>query len=180
MATQNLSQFSLEHFPDAQYLKIGVVVSQWNPEVTERLYEGAFQVLRSFDIEAANIVRRDVPGTFELAMAAQFFGEYSDVDAVILLGCVVQGETRHFDYVCDAVTKGAVEVSIKYNMPVIFGVLTTQDQEQALARAGGKLGNKGHEAAIAALKMCKLQLEMEEERVDDKSQGYFDGGFFNN
>ena len=96
-------------------------------------------------------------------MGGQFFAEYTDVDAIILLGCVIKGETPHFDYICQGVTKGATDLNIKYNLPVIFGVLTTDNQQQAIDRAGGKLGNKGDEAAVTALKMVSLQISFENE-----------------
>ena len=108
-----------------------------------------------------NILIKYVPGTFELTLGAQFFAEYTDVDAVIALGCVIQGETRHFDFICQGVTQGIVQLQVAWNMPIAFGILTTETMEQALARAGGEHGNKGDEAAVTAINMVKLQNEME-------------------
>jgi len=104
-----------------------------------------------------NILVRYVPGSFELPLGAQYFAELENVDAVILLGCVIQGETRHFDYICDGVTQGIMDLNLKYNKPFIFGVLTTENEQQALDRAGGKHGNKGDEAAVTAIKMIQLK-----------------------
>ena len=112
-----------------------------------------------------------VPGTFELSLGAQFFAEYTDVDAVIVLGCVIQGDTRHFDFVCQGVTQGVMQLQLQWNMPIAFGVLTTNDLQQALDRSGGRLGNKGDEAVAAAIQMVHLQDEMdtEENALDRKA-----------
>ena len=110
----------------------------------------------SHGVPETNIVRKDVPGSFELSLGAQKFAQEKETDAVICLGCVIRGETKHFDFICDAVAYGITEVSLKYNKPVIFGVLTTENEQQAYDRAGGKYGNKGEEAALAALKMLLL------------------------
>ena len=107
-----------------------------------------------------NIIIKHVPGTFELTLGAQYLAEFSVVDAIIVLGCVIQGETRHFDFICQGVTQGITSLNIKYNKPFIFGVLTTDNQQQALDRAGGRLGNKGDEAAVTAIKMLALKDEM--------------------
>ena len=104
-----------------------------------------------------NILLKYVPGSFELPLGAQYFAEMENVDAVILLGCVIQGETRHFDFICEGVTHGTMELNLKYNKPFIFGLLTTENEQQALDRAGGKHGNKGDEAAITAIKMVQLK-----------------------
>jgi len=133
--------------------KVAVVVSEWNEEVTESLYQGAMETLLLHGIKKENIIRKNVPGSFELTLAAQWMAVEDNIDAVICLGCVIQGETRHFDFICDAVANGITNVAIKYNKPVIFGVLTTENQKQALDRSGGKHGNKGDEAAITAVKM---------------------------
>jgi len=131
------------------------VVSQWNEEITDSLYSSAFESLVSHGIEKKNIVRKDVPGSFELSLGAQRMAGDS-FDAVICLGCVIQGETRHFEFICQSVAQGLKDVALKYDKPVIFGVLTTDTYQQALDRAGGKHGNKGEEAAITALKMIDL------------------------
>lgn len=133
--------------------KFAVIVSEWNEEVTESLYQGAYETLVANGVAKDNIIRKSVPGSFELTLAAQWMAEQKNIDAVICLGCVIQGETRHFDFICDAVAHGITNVALKYNKPVIFGVLTPNNQKQALDRAGGKHGNKGDEAAITAIKM---------------------------
>lgn len=133
--------------------KFAIVVSEWNEEVTESLYQGAYETLIAQGATKENIVKKMVPGSFELSMGAQWMAQKEEIDAVICLGCVIQGETRHFDFICDAVAHGITNVSLKYNKPVIFGVLTPNTQKQALDRAGGKHGNKGDEAAITAVKM---------------------------
>ncbi|MBX7241960.1 MAG: 6,7-dimethyl-8-ribityllumazine synthase [Bacteroidia bacterium] len=139
---------------------VSIIVSKWNPEVTEALYEGSVRVLKAAGVPDSNIIRMDVPGTFELALGAQFALEkalpYSD--GAICLGCVIQGETRHFDFICSAASQGIMDTGLKFHRPVIFGVLTTDNQQQALDRAGGKYGNKGEEAAVAVLEMIDLRL----------------------
>jgi 6,7-dimethyl-8-ribityllumazine synthase len=136
--------------------KIAVVVASWNEEVTEALYEGAVQALIANGIKKDNVIRKNVPGTFELSVGALWMAEEKNVHAVICLGCVIQGDTPHFDYICQAVSYGITEVGLKTRKPVIFGVLTTLNKEQALERAGGKFGNKGEEAAITALEMLNF------------------------
>lgn len=133
--------------------KIAIVVASWNEEITESLYEGAVHSLVSGGVKKNNIIRKNVPGSFELSLGALWVAEKKDIDAVICLGCVIQGDTPHFDYICQAVAYGITEVGLKTKKPVIFGVLTTLDKQQALERAGGKYGNKGEEAAITALEM---------------------------
>lgn len=162
MATKNknLSVFDTP-VPSATGMKFGIVVAEWNTKITGALLEGAVRTLKNGGCEEENIIVKQVPGTFELALGAQFFAEYTDVDAVIVLGCVIQGETRHFDFVCQGVTQGVTDLMLTWNMPVAFGVLTTENEQQALDRAGGKYGNKGDEAAATAIKMVALQNEME-------------------
>ena len=121
------------------------------------MLEGATSTLLEHGVKKQNIIIEWVPGSFELPLAAQLLVDRTDVDAVICLGCVIQGETRHFDFICSAVSEGIMDVNLTYTLPVIFGVLTTNTQEQALERAGGKHGNKGVESAVAALKMMHLQ-----------------------
>lgn len=159
MATghKNLSDFGNIALPDGKGLKINIVVSRWNEEVTGALLNGAKQALKEAGVENNNIMVSYVPGTFELGLGAQYAAQVDTTDAVITLGCVIQGETRHFDFICDAAANGIMDVGLKYNKPVIFGVLTTDNQEQALARAGGKHGNKGIEAAVTALQMLALK-----------------------
>lgn len=126
----NLSQLDAP-LPSAADMKFGIVVAEWNREITEALLEGAVQTLRSAGCSDLNIQIKYVPGTFELTLGTQFFAEYTDVDAVIALGCVVQGETRHFDFICQGVTQGITQLQIQWNMPVAFGILTVNDQQQA-------------------------------------------------
>jgi 6,7-dimethyl-8-ribityllumazine synthase len=149
--------------PSARSMSFGIVVSEWNPEITESLLEGAYNTLISNGAVPANIFIKHVPGSFELTLGAQFFAEYTTVDVVICLGCIIQGETPHFTYVCQSVTHGITELNLQYNMPFVFGVLTTNTYEQAKERAGGKLGNKGEESAIVAVKMAFLKMELEED-----------------
>lgn len=135
---------------------IAIVVAEWNEEITEALAESAYTSLVANGIKRDNIIRKNVPGTFELSLAALWMAEEKHVDAVICLGCVIQGETPHFDYICQAVAYGVTEASLKTRKPVIFGVLTTLTKQQAIDRAGGKYGNKGEEAALTALKMLQF------------------------
>lgn len=161
MSTTNLSAYNPESVPDAKKMRFGVVVSDWNREITWALLDGAISTLKKHGATDNNIVIKHVPGSFELTLGAQFLAEYDDLDAVICLGCVIQGETPHFNYICQGVTQGITQLNMEYNLPFIFGVLTTNDQQQAADRAGGKHGNKGDEAAVTAIKMAALQREME-------------------
>lgn len=136
--------------------KIAIVVAKWNEEITEALYEGAVSALLSNGIKKSNIIRKNVPGSFELSLGGLWLAEEKGIDAVICLGCVIQGDTPHFDYICQAVAYGITEAGLKTRKPVIFGVLTTLNKQQALDRAGGKLGNKGEEAAITAIEMINF------------------------
>ena len=158
MATvnKNLSNYDFSLVPSARGMKFGIVVAEWNENITEGLFKGVIDALLNCGCEENNIIRKNVPGSFELPLAAQFFFESTDVDAVICLGSVIQGETKHFDYVCQAVAHGIKDLNINSDVPVIFCVLTDSNIEQAKARSGGKLGNKGNEAAFAALKMAEL------------------------
>ncbi|MCS7019978.1 MAG: 6,7-dimethyl-8-ribityllumazine synthase [Cytophagales bacterium] len=153
---KNLSTFSNKNLSDIADRKFAIVVSEWNSEITERLYNGAYSTLLNGGAKEENIIRKDVPGSFELSLGAQYVAQWDDIDAVICLGCVIKGETPHFDFICQAVANGITQVALKYNKPVIFGVLTTLNMEQALERAGGKHGNKGDEAAVAAIKMLNF------------------------
>lgn len=159
MAThlKGLSDFSHIEIPSAEDFKFGIVVSQWNAEVTGALYEGAYTALAKNGALAENIIEIQVPGSFELTSGADFLLASKKLDAVICLGCVIQGETRHFDFICNAVANGVTNVSIKYSKPVIFGVLTTDNLQQAKDRSGGKHGNKGEEAAVTAIMMAHIQ-----------------------
>ncbi len=158
MAThlKNLSDYDPSLVPSATHMKFGIVVSEWNPTITNALLEGAFSTLQKNGAQDENILVAHVPGSFELTHGARQFIKQTEVDAVICLGCVIKGDTPHFDYVCQGVTQGITSLNVKYKKPVIFGVLTTDNQQQALDRAGGKLGNKGDEAAVTAIKMVAL------------------------
>lgn len=154
-ANKNLSVFH-ERNTQASGKRFAIVVSEWNTEVTEALKEGAIKTLKEAGAKTEDVLIDYVPGTFELPLGARLFAENTDVDAIICLGCVIQGETRHFDFICQAAAQGVMQVGLDYGLPVVFGVLTTDNQEQALDRAGGKHGNKGDEAAITAIKMANL------------------------
>src|ERR1700712_3755023 len=158
MATQlkNLSDFSGIEVPSAAPYSFGIVVSEWNTEITNALYQGAYKNLLDNGALAANITTYAVPGSFELTSGADLLLKNSKLDAIICLGCVIQGETRHFDFICNAVAIGLTNIAIKYSKPVIFGVLTINNQQQAIDRSGGKHGNKGDKAAIPAIKMAHL------------------------
>lgn len=159
MATtlKNLSSYDPATVPDASGLKVGIVVSEWNEQVTAALLEGAVNTLKNHGTLGDNIKIMTVPGSFELPFGARVIAEKHDLDAVICLGCVIQGETRHFDYICQGVTHGITELNLDYDIPFIFGILTTNTLEQALDRSGGKHGNKGDEAAVTAIKMATLK-----------------------
>jgi 6,7-dimethyl-8-ribityllumazine synthase len=158
MATvlKNLSEFNKNEIPGAEDYIFGIVVSEWNSEITNGLLNGALETLQNAGADDSRIIIKSVPGTFELPFGAQFIFKNSKVDAVICLGCVIQGETRHFDFICDATANGIMRVSLDHNVPVIFGVLTTDNLQQAIDRSGGKHGNKGVEAAVTALKMLHI------------------------
>ncbi|MES2616551.1 MAG: 6,7-dimethyl-8-ribityllumazine synthase [Bacteroidota bacterium] len=155
MATvlKNLSEFNPNEIPNAEDYTFGIVVSEWNAEITNALLQGALDTLLSAGAKKESIVIKSVPGTYELAYGAKRMIETNNTNAVICLGCVIQGETRHFDFICDATAHGIMQVSLEKGLPVIFGVLTTDNLEQAKDRSGGKHGNKGVEAAVTALKL---------------------------
>jgi 6,7-dimethyl-8-ribityllumazine synthase len=158
MATQlkNLSDFSETEIPSAAPYHFGIAVAEWNPAITNSLHRGAYESLLKHGALPQNIHTYAVPGSFELTSGADILLKTGKLDAVICLGCVIQGETRHFDFICNAVANGLSNVAIKYSKPVIFGVLTTDNQQQAIDRSGGKHGNKGDEAAVTAIKMAYL------------------------
>ena len=160
-AYQNLSEYDFNSVPDASEMNIGIVVAEWNKNITEKLLEGACNTLEKHGVKPENIVVKRVPGSFELTFGAKRLAETKELDAVIVLGCVVRGDTPHFDYVCSGVTQGITELNATTDTPVIYGLITTNNMQQAEDRAGGKLGNKGDECAITAIKMidfiCKLK-----------------------
>ncbi len=155
-AYQNLSSYDFNSVPDASAMKIGIVVSEWNTPITEKLLQGAVDTLEKHGVKEANITISRVPGSFELTFGAKMVAKTGQVDAVIILGCVVRGDTPHFDYVCSGVTQGITCLNVEYDIPFIFGLLTTDTMQQAADRAGGVHGNKGDEAAITAIKMVSL------------------------
>ena len=161
MGTTNLSDYDTGKVPSSEDMRFGIVVSDWNQEVTWSLLEAAIKTLKKHGTKDNDILIRHVPGSFELTIGAQFIAEYEDVDAVICLGCVIQGETPHFTYICQSVTQGITQLNLEYNIPFIFGVLTTTNKQQAIDRAGGKFGNKGDEVAVTAIKMAALQRAMD-------------------
>lgn len=164
MATsnKNLSAYSSEGIGDVAEKTFAIVVSEWNNEITDALYSGAYQTLLKEGANKELIERIEVPGSYELTLAAQWMAEKDNVDAVICLGCVIQGETKHFDFICESVAQGLKDVALKFNKPVVFGVLTPNTHQQALDRAGGKYGNKGDEAAVTAIKMLDLKDRLRE------------------
>lgn len=165
---KNLSEYSKENLINISAKKIAIVVSEWNEEVTGKLLEGAVNTLKNVGKATdENIIIKTVPGSFELTLAAQWLADDFDIDAVICIGCIIQGETKHFDFIAQAVANGITQVNLETETPIIFGVLTPNTLEQALDRAGGKYGNKGDEAAITAIKMLGLQESIE--RGDDES-----------
>ena len=159
MATvnKNLSDYDATSIPDGASMRIAIVVAEWNEQITQGLLNGAYNTLLKHHVAKKNIVIQYVPGSFELPLGAQTLLEKTTLDAVICLGSVIQGETKHFDFVCNATALGIKDVALKYNKPVIFGVLTDNTMQQAIDHSGGKHGNKGDEAAITALKMVGLQ-----------------------
>lgn len=158
---KNLSKFEFE-VPSAKGLSFGIVAASWNSEVTDALLSGAVRTLESAGVEKKDILIKRVPGAYELTMGAQLMCEHTNADAVIVLGAIVKGGTPHFDFIAQGVTQGINMVTVEYNTPIAFGVLATNNMEEALERAGGKLGNKGEEAAATAIVMAKLKIEMEE------------------
>lgn len=155
-ANKNLSVYDKTDLPDAKDLRFGIVVSEWNEEITEGLYSGALEALLDCGAQKSNIIRWNVPGSFELTFGCKKLASDKQVDAIIAIGSVIQGETKHFDFVCSATAQGIKDLNVQLDVPVIFCVLTDNNMEQARERSGGKHGNKGTEAAIAAIKMATL------------------------
>ncbi|MEO8068522.1 MAG: 6,7-dimethyl-8-ribityllumazine synthase [Flavobacteriales bacterium] len=161
-STNNLSHYDRASVPDASAMRIGIVVSEWNPEITGNLLEGARATLVECGMPPENITVERAPGSFELALAAQFLLDTLRIDGVICLGSIVRGETPHFDVICQSTANGIMSCGLRNSRPVIFGVLTDDTLEQAQARSGGKHGNKGVDAAIACIKMIALRKKMRE------------------
>jgi 6,7-dimethyl-8-ribityllumazine synthase len=156
--TKNLSEYDKQTIPNAKGMVFAIVQAEWNAEITDNLSKGAKLALLDCGVREKDILFIKVPGAFELPLGAQYIlSTYKKVDAVICLGCVIQGETRHFDFVCQGATQGIMDVSVKYNKPVIFGLLTDNNIQQSRDRSGGRYGNKGIEAAISAIKMVALK-----------------------
>lgn len=167
---RNLSEYDIHSIPDANDMSFVILVSEWNHEITFALRDGAIKSLKKHGALEGNIIVKYVPGSFELPLAARYAAENLFTDAVICLGCVIQGETRHFEFINNAVANGITNVGLETNVPVIFGVLTPDTWEQAKDRAGGKHGNKGDEAAISAIKMAALKSDLvwlEEDNIWD-------------
>ncbi|MGL5958283.1 MAG: 6,7-dimethyl-8-ribityllumazine synthase, partial [Phocaeicola sp.] len=157
---KNLSEYDLESVPSAKEMRFGIVVSEWNTAITGALLEGAIDTLKKHEATEENIHVFTVPGSFELVFAASQLVKTEKVDAVIAIGCVVRGDTPHFDYVCDGTTQGIAELNTTGNIPVIYGLITTNNMQQAEDRAGGVLGNKGDECAVTAIKMVDFKKKM--------------------
>ena len=158
--SKNLSDFDPGDLPPARDLTFGIVVSQWNERITGALLEGALKTLAACGVPEKNIHVHRVPGSFELPLGARWVNDHYAPDAVICLGCVIRGKTSHFDYICRAVTDGIARLNLDTGKPFVFGVLTTENTDQALDRAGGKHGNKGDEAAVTAIRMAALRKEL--------------------
>ncbi len=158
-ANKNLSEYDKATIPNAKQFRFGIVVSEWNDKITNGLYAGAETALLDCGATPENIIRWDVPGSFELIYGAKRMIDTQNVDVVIVIGCVIKGETMHFEFVCDGVTQGIKELNLHGNVPVIFCVLTDNNEQQSLDRSGGAHGNKGTEAGIAAIKMAFLRSE---------------------
>lgn len=158
MATSlhNLSEYDLNSVPDASNMNFGIVVSEWNPEITGALLDGAVKTLEKHGTLPENIHVKTVPGSYELIYGAHQMTLNGGYDAIIVLGCVIRGDTPHFDYICEGVTNGIARLNATSETPVVFGLLTTNNMEQAKERSGGKLGNKGDECAVVAIKMAKF------------------------
>jgi len=157
MATtnNNLSDYNMQEVPSSEGMRFAIIVSEWNNHITENLYIGAEKTLIKLGTKQNDIVRIDVPGSFELVFGAKIASKYN-YDAIICLGSVIKGETDHFDYICNAVSLGIKDLNVHGDVPVIFGVLTDDNEQQSIDRSGGKHGNKGIEAAITAIKMAVL------------------------
>jgi len=156
MASTNLSDYDKSTIPNAKHFRFGIVVSEWNTSITDNLFKGAYQALLENGTLKDNITRINVPGSFELIYGCKHLLKKGDFDAIIAIGSVIQGETKHFDFVCEAVSQGIKDLNLHYDIPTIFCVLTDDTMQQSIDRSGGKLGNKGIESAIAAIKMAAL------------------------
>ena len=156
-AGRNLSEYNKEFIPNGADFNIGIVVSEWNDKITLNLLKGAKEALLDNGVLEENIIVRFVPGAFELPLGAQWLCQQAKIDGVVAIGVVIQGETKHFDFVCEGATLGIKDVNLKYDKPVAFCLLTDNNEQQSIDRSGGKHGNKGVECAIACLKMVDLK-----------------------
>ena len=159
-ALKNLSSYDEQSIPSAEECSFGIVVSEWNAEITHALYEGCYETQRKHGAKEENIHTAQVPGSFELPMGAKLLAGRHNLDAVICLGCVIKGETPHNEYINQSVATGLTTLSLASGRPFIFGLLTPNTVEQAKDRAGGKHGNKGVEAAVTALRMAALKRQL--------------------
>ncbi len=159
-ALSNLSDYNPNEVPNGEPFSIGIAVSEWNYNITGNLLKGVVETLEKHGVLRSNITIKHSPGTFELPSTAQFLARTNQYDGIITIGSVIQGETKHFDFVCHAASQGVKDVALRENLPVIFCVLTDNTLQQAIDRSGGKHGNKGVEAAVACLKMIDLQLSL--------------------
>lgn len=149
------------NIPDASDMRFGLVVSEWNNHITDKLLAGAVETLKANGVKESNIVVRRVPGSYELVFGTAQLAKHGLVDAIISIGCVVRGDTPHFDYICEGTTQGLTQLNATGSIPVIFGLITVNTMEQAEERAGGKLGNKGDEFAITAIKMVDFAWQLQ-------------------
>jgi 6,7-dimethyl-8-ribityllumazine synthase len=156
MATTNLSAYDRSTIPNAEDFRFGIVVSEWNAEITDNLCKGAYQTLLDHGVNKDNIFILNVPGSFELIYGCKHMIKNNKLNAMIAIGSVIKGETKHFEFVCEAVSQGIKDINLQYDVPTVFCVLTDDNKQQAIDRSGGKHGNKGIESAIAAIKMANL------------------------
>jgi len=157
MATTDLSAHNEQEVPNAKPFRFGIVVSEWNRDITENLYRGAVETLQRYGALPENIITSWVPGSFELVFGCKHMIQNNELDAAIAIGNVIRGETEHFTFVCEGVTQGIKDINLHFDVPTIFCVLTDNDKQQSLDRSGGKHGNKGIESAVAAIKMAFLR-----------------------
>ena len=167
---KNLSSYDENNLPSAKEMKIGIVVADWNEKITHSLFEGCYKTLIQHEAEEDNIYTIQVPGTFELPAGAKLLLQNKKLDAVVCIGCVIKGETSHNEYINNAVSIGLVNLGIATGVPCIFGVLTPNDEQQAIDRAGGKYGNKGVEAAVTAIRMASVKHELK--KTEKKTIGF--------
>ena len=164
-AYHNLSDYDFNSVPNAENMRFGIVVSEWNNNITGPLLEGAISTLKKHGAKDKNILVQTVPGSFELTFGSAQMIKSGKVDAVIAIGCVVRGDTPHFDYVCAGTTQGIAQLNAEGDIPVIYGLITTNTMQQAEDRAGGKLGNKGDECAITAIKMLDFKQKVQRKQI---------------